>query len=57
MDRAGVDPARGSALAGLQAGVLLVDHVDAATAAHDDAVLVAGLGGLQGITDLHGLTS
>ena len=26
-----------------------------ATAAHEHAVLVAGLGGLQGITDLHGL--
>src|SRR3954468_2103798 len=42
-----------SALAGLQPGVLLVQHVDAAAAAHHDAVLVPRLGGLQAVADLH----
>ena len=36
-----------SALAGLQPRVLLVDHINATTAAHDNAVLVTGLGGLE----------
>ena len=35
------------ALAGLQARVLLIDHVNATTAAHHYAVLVTDLGGLQ----------
>src|ERR1044072_787981 len=44
----------GSALAGLEARVGLVDDVDAALAAHDAAVLVAQLHGLEGMADLHG---
>src|SRR6185437_3209480 len=40
-----------SALARLVAGVGLVDHVDAALAAHDAAVLVALLERFQGIGD------
>ena len=44
------------ALAGLHAGVLLVDHIDPAMAAHDTAVLVARLGRLQAVADLHGMT-
>src|SRR5437899_3216077 len=43
-----------SALAGLEARVGLVDDVDAAFAAHDAAVLVARLHGLQRMADLHG---
>src|SRR6266481_5678978 len=43
-----------SALAGLEARVGLVDDVDAALAAHDAAVLVAGLHGLERMADLHG---
>src|SRR5690349_13704690 len=45
---------RGSALAGLEARVRLVDHVDAALAPDDAAVLVALLQCLQRIGDLHG---
>src|SRR5580692_9399996 len=45
-----------SALARLEAGVLLVDDVGAAAAADDAAVLVALLQGLEGIADLHGHT-
>src|SRR6185437_13361554 len=41
-------------LARLEARVGLVDDVDAALAAHDAAVLVAQLHGLQRMTDLHG---
>src|SRR6185436_19105426 len=43
-----------SALAGLEARVGLVDDVDAAFAAHDAAVLVAQLHGLERMADLHG---
>ncbi len=39
-------------LAGLEARVGLVDDVDAALAAHDTAVLVAQLHGLEGMADL-----
>gem|GEM_PF-3776147 len=42
-----------SALAGLQARILLVDHIDATAAAYHNAVLVTGLGGLQRITNFH----
>ena len=44
----------GSALARLHAGILLIDDINAALAAHDTAVLVALFGGLEGINDLHG---
>src|SRR3954447_26613601 len=50
---AGQARAAASALAGLQPRVLLVQHVDAAAAAHHDAVLVPRLGGLQAVADLH----
>src|SRR5215203_1614063 len=43
-----------SALASLEARVGLVDDVDAALAAHDAAVLVAQLHGLERMADLHG---
>src|SRR5215213_83408 len=42
------------ALTSLEARVGLVDDVDAALAAHDAAVLVAQLHGLEGMADLHG---
>src|SRR5438067_7488897 len=42
-----------SALAGLEAGIGLVDDVDAPLAPHDAAVLVALLQRLQRIGDLH----
>src|SRR5579885_2398338 len=47
----------GSALAGFEAGIALVDDVDAALATHDAAVLVALLQRLQGIGDLHDKSS
>ncbi len=43
---AGTGPAK-LALACLEAGVPLVDHVDAPFAAHDTALAIAALGGLQ----------
>src|SRR5262245_39253583 len=48
---------RRSALAGFEARVGLVDDVDAALAAHDAAVLVALLGGLQRVHDLHDVST
>src|SRR6478609_4803753 len=42
------------ALARLEARIGLVDHVNAALAAHDAAVLVAQLHRLERMTDLHG---
>jgi len=44
----------GSALAGLEAGISLVDHVDASLAAHHTAFLVAFFGRFEGINDFHG---
>src|SRR5271167_4477187 len=44
------------ALAALHARVLLIDHVDAAMAAHHAAILVADLGGAQAVADLHDTT-
>jgi hypothetical protein len=49
----GIRAGRESALAGLEAGVRLADHEDLATAAHDLAVAVTGLRGLQGRKDFH----
>jgi hypothetical protein len=49
----GIRAGRGSALAGLEARVRLADHEDLATAAHDLAVAVTGLRGLQGRKDFH----
>jgi len=46
-----------SALTRLEAGVLLVDDVDAALAAHGTAFHVALLERAQGIGDLHGRSS
>src|SRR3546814_8465743 len=42
-----------SALAGLVARILLVDHVNAALAAHHAAAFVPQLGGLERVDDLH----
>src|SRR5699024_4967903 len=42
-----------SALARLEARLLLVDHVDAAAAAHDLAALLAELRGLERVDDFH----
>ena len=44
---------KGSALAGLEAGVFLVNHVDASLAAHYTAFLVAFFGRFEGINDFH----
>jgi hypothetical protein len=41
------------ALAGLHAGVLLVDHINPAVAADHSAVFVAELGRLKAVADLH----
>jgi len=45
-----------STLAGLHARIFLVDHVDAAMAAHDTAVLIAELGRFKAVADLHDTT-
>jgi hypothetical protein len=45
------------ALAGLEAGVGLVDDVNPALAAHDTAILVAGLYRLQRMADFHDVCS
>lgn len=47
----------GSALAGLEPALRLVDHVDPALAAHDAAVAVAVLQRPEGIANLHGALS
>ena len=47
----------GLALAGLEALIALVDDVNAAFAAHHDAVFIAGFSRFQRISDLHGLGS
>jgi hypothetical protein len=47
----------GSALAGFHPGVLLINHIDPAMTAHDAAILVAGLGRTERITDLHDVQS
>ncbi|OFW82893.1 MAG: hypothetical protein A2018_00650 [Alphaproteobacteria bacterium GWF2_58_20] len=44
-----------SALTGLKAGILLVDDVNTATAAHNTASRVPILESLEGCDDLHGL--
>ena len=44
-----------SALAGLEAPLRLVDHVDAAFAAHDAVVAVPAAQRFQRVTDFHGL--
>ena len=42
-----------SALAGLELALRLVDHLDAALAAHDPAIAVALLQRAERVTDLH----
>jgi len=54
MGEVGVKNPMESALAGLEAGVGLVDDVDATLAADDLAVGVATLEGLEGGGDFHG---
>ena len=44
----------GLALAGLEPALRLVDHIDAALAAHDAAIAVALLERAEGVTYLHG---
>src|SRR4051794_3985548 len=45
---------RGSALTGLEAALHLVDHIDAALAAHQAVVAVTPAQRFQRVTDLHG---
>jgi hypothetical protein len=46
----------GSALAGLEAPVRLIDDVDAPLAAHDAIIAVAAAQGFQRIADFHGIS-
>ncbi len=45
---------RGSALAGFEPALRLVDHIDAALTAHDAAIAMALLERAEGVTYLHG---
>mgnify|MGYP001241826938 CR=1 FL=1 len=48
-----IPPEISSALAGLEPGVFLVDHINAALAAHDPAILVAALGRFKRVEHFH----
>ena len=47
----------GSALAGLETRITLINDVNTAFPAHHDTVFIACLSRFQGISDLHGLSS
>jgi hypothetical protein len=48
------DRSPGLALAGLHAGVFLVDDIDPSAATYHAAVLVADFGRFEAVTDAHG---